>query len=85
MSVKARYFFGKNNFLIHCLVPYLMGTVLFNKRSGITKNCHFCSRPLSRPSEDLFSHCFECNSQRLEQMTLDYDPCPVCNKRNNTK
>ncbi len=45
--------------------------------------CHICQKELSRPSEALFSHCFECNSQRLEEMTWDYDPCPICHKRGN--
>ena len=44
------------------------------------KKCHICGKELSRPLESLFSHCFECNSQRLDQMTVDFDPCPICAK-----
>lgn len=51
----------------------------------LEKNCHICGKSLSPPVENLFSHCFECNSQRLDQMTLDFDPCPICNERRNTK
>ena len=47
----------------------------------LRKSCHICGNELSR-LENLFLHCFECNSQRLEQMTLDFDPCPICNKKN---
>ena len=54
-------------------------------KSEEVKQCHQCKKILSRPSEILFSHCFECNSKRLEQMTLDFDPCPICNKRRNSK
>jgi len=56
-----------------------------NKEFGVDKLCHICKKILSRPSENLFWHCFECNSLRLEQMTLDFDPCPICNERRNTK
>lgn len=44
------------------------------------KECHVCGKELSRPLESLFSHCFECNSKRLDQMTVDFDPCPICAK-----
>ncbi len=49
------------------------------------KNCHICNKKLSRKFESLFLHCFECNLQRLEEMTVDFDPCVLCNKRRNTK
>lgn len=53
-------------------------------RLKVAKKCHFCEKELLK-SEKIFSHCFECNSQRLEEITLDFDPCPICHKRRTVK
>lgn len=45
-----------------------------------SKECHWCSKPLSRPLEKLFRHCFECGLKRLEGLTITSDPCPTCTK-----
>ncbi len=48
---------------------------------NISKKCHFCGKKLEKHPESLFSHCFECNSQRLDQMTIDFDPCQICRRK----
>jgi len=50
-----------------------------------SRNCHICGNILSGKLEPLFSHCFDCNVKRIEQMTFDFDPCPICNKRTQVK
>lgn len=44
------------------------------------KACHWCNKALSRTCEDQFRHCFECGLKRLENLTLVFDPCPICQK-----
>jgi DNA-directed RNA polymerase subunit RPC12/RpoP len=44
------------------------------------KNCHSCGKPLTRPFENLFIHCFTCGLKRLEELTPSFEPCPACVK-----
>ena len=47
---------------------------------NVEKKCHLCSKVLSRPFENNFSHCFECDLKRLEQLTPKNEPCKLCKK-----
>ena len=67
------------------LSRHLIGTVncsLINThvQNGMElKKCHWCEKRL-RSFEIVFTHCCECNVKRLDKMTPDFDPCPVCQK-----
>jgi hypothetical protein len=46
--------------------------------SKVSKKCHWCKKELRRTLEQIFTHCFECNLKRLDEMTPSFEPCTTC-------
>lgn len=45
------------------------------------ESCHNCNKKLDDPFESIFLHCYACNCKRLEEMTIEFEPCPICRNK----